>query len=960
MAIRLMMICAVLLAGCGGDDSSGGDCPEGTQRQGSACLPLLNSCPEPAEIPVLGGGCRQIGVTACATGLFESDGEGGCEPILPDHSCPPGTMEVLGSTECRLLGVTTCADGFESDGEGGCDAILATGPCPPGSIARLGHTDCRPLGDCGSGTWGNIVDDGVTVYVSATADATGADGTSQAPFATIGTALGVVQANGQLAVAAGEYVERLVISKPVRLTGRCAELVTIRGTFFLGEPRQPVSIRAGATGSVVRGVTLTGPAEGLLVEEAEQVTVEDVAVVDTASYGVVVSQRGEASLNRVKIVGATGTGVLSVGSTVYLSESVIRDGAAESDGELGRGVSVWCSSSGACGGLGITKSVVSGNRDMAVYILGVDTEITASVVRDTEARASDGLSGRGIQVECDQAVSTCGSLAVVGSVVSGNREVGLLLLGAQTTVTDSVVRDTLPNERDQEYGWGLGAKCDTTGLACGSLSVTRSIVAGNRDEGLLSEGVDVTVSDSVVRDTQVAAYNGSNGIGIDVACGADGSACADLTVTSSLVSGNSTVGIYARGGDLTITDSVVRDTLPGAGNEYGRGVSAECDVPAAACGRLEVARAVVAGNREIGLFSQVAQTEIRETVVRDTVPEQSDLTYGIGIEVQCAEQLAACGEVSVVSSYISGNSDAGILAVSVNATIVDTVVRGTLAQEGDGMFGRGISAQCDPRLSFCGALEVDGCLIAQNTDVGIFTTVSEARIADTVIRGTLPNETGMSGRGISVQCSSTGVCGSVLVTDSLVRDSFNAGIYLAGVSATLEGVSVVDVGSDEAGEFRGQYGQGIWAMCDERFVACSSLQMTGCVLITTHNAGVALQGVSGSIRASVIRQVDPQPLDDKYGYGIQIEGLEGAELPTFHINDCDIRDATLAGVLYFRARGTLSRTLVSGAENSVIMNEGSEPDILDDNDLSGTVEDAPTWANLYPSPAPPPTLPVDF
>ncbi len=82
-------------------------------------------------------------------------------------------------------------------------------------------------------------------------------------------------------------------------------------------------------------------------------------------------------------------------------------------------------------------------------------------------------------------------------------------------------------------------------------------------------------------------------------------------------------------------------------------------------------------------------------------------------------------------------------------------------------------------------------------------------------------------------------------------------------------------------------------------------------------------------------------------------------MPSFSINDCEIRDAKLAGVFYYRARGTLARSVVSGGENSVVMNEGSEPTILDDNALSGTVQDEPTWANVFPSPAPPPALPVD-
>jgi hypothetical protein len=45
----------------------------------------------------------------------------------------------------------------------------------------------------------------------------------------VAQALGVVVPGGQVAIAAGEYEEVLVIGKPVRLVGRCPALVTLRG-----------------------------------------------------------------------------------------------------------------------------------------------------------------------------------------------------------------------------------------------------------------------------------------------------------------------------------------------------------------------------------------------------------------------------------------------------------------------------------------------------------------------------------------------------------------------------------------------------------------------------------------------------------------------------------------------------------------------------------------------------------
>jgi hypothetical protein len=128
-------------------------------------------------------------------------------------------MEMIGQTECQPVGVIECADGFVSDGEAGCDAILPPGPdpCPFGTMEVLGYTECQPIGDCGTGTWGNITTDATTVYVDATADASGADGSDASPFTTIADALAVVEPGGQIAVAAGDYVERLVINKSATL-----------------------------------------------------------------------------------------------------------------------------------------------------------------------------------------------------------------------------------------------------------------------------------------------------------------------------------------------------------------------------------------------------------------------------------------------------------------------------------------------------------------------------------------------------------------------------------------------------------------------------------------------------------------------------------------------------------------------------------------------------------------------
>ncbi|MFH2008624.1 MAG: right-handed parallel beta-helix repeat-containing protein [bacterium] len=1008
----------------GGTNRNDAECAEGYESWGPACVPIFDDCPGATEISVLGGGCQAVGVTHCATGLFEPDGAGGCEPILPDHSCPPGTMEQLGRTECRPVGVTACAAGFELDGEGGCDAVLPPGPdpCPPGTIALLGHTECQPLGDCGTGTWGNIVDDGATVYVDQTADATGADGSLSAPFVTIGEALVAVQTGGQLAVAAGDYTERLTISRAVRLTGRCSALVTIRGHVFLGDPKPPVTIASGGTGTAVRGVTMTGPGEGLLIMGGQQLAVEEVEVVDTGKAGVFCVAEAEVHLGRVKVAGCATSGIVSVESRVELSDSVVRDSRIEqSSGLRGFGIDAQCNlSPSTCGEVSIANSLISGNTDLGISSVGVDVTITASVVRDTASR-SGGLFGRGILAQCDSLLAVCPTLQVTDSLIAANHDVGIFTSGGTTTITSTVIRDTLPRGsgeggrglgaqcdpfvgscggvtivssliagnrglgvhtageeltvidsvvrdtrswEDGSFGRGIGAECNNTLGICGGLSITNSLIAGNRDLGIFAEGVAVTLTSSVVRDTEPALLDGALGRGIAVQCDADFQTCGSLDVVSSLISGNADLGLHVLGAEVVVTDSVIRDTVPAPlDGQVGRGINVQCSSDVGVCGNLSVTGSLISGNRGGGVVALGPDATVTNTVVRDNLPSDVGGVAGRGISAACSRSTGVCGELVVTDSLIAGNRETGIITLGVDATVNSTVVSGTRAMESDDTGGWGISAQCYPDLGVCGSLSLTRSLVAGNLDLGIFSEGVVATLTDTVVRDTFPRQSdGGGGRGINAQCQpELGLCGSLSVSRSLVRNSRNAGIYISSVPATLEGVAVADTRPDESGFWKDQFGQGIWALCIGDYDACAPLNMISCLVDASYNAGVALRGVSGSMHTSLVRQVAPQA-DGKYGYGVQVSDREGEpspELPTFNINDCVIRDATLAGILYFRSRGTLARSIVSGAENSVVMNEGSEPTILEDNELSGTVKDDPTWANLYPTPAPPPALPKE-
>ncbi len=113
--------------------------------------------------------------------------------------------------------------------------VLAGVPwvCPPGFVGDPQHKDSVPglpacvpdMADCLEGKWGGIKGPKVR-YVDAAAQPGGV-GTQTAPYNALAVAVAKSPPGATLAVAAGEYPGTVVITKPIRIVGRCAALVSV-------------------------------------------------------------------------------------------------------------------------------------------------------------------------------------------------------------------------------------------------------------------------------------------------------------------------------------------------------------------------------------------------------------------------------------------------------------------------------------------------------------------------------------------------------------------------------------------------------------------------------------------------------------------------------------------------------------------------------------------------------------
>ncbi|MFH2005632.1 MAG: right-handed parallel beta-helix repeat-containing protein [bacterium] len=905
------------LAACGDDDATGGNnnvnengnaaaCPVGHDEVGPACVPQFDTCPGDNEIPQLGGGCLEIGITQCATG-FASDDTGSCEAVLPPAECGPGTMPVLGETTCQPVGVQTCPAGFDDDGQAGCKPVLPTTACGDDELEVLGQTSCQPLGSCGTGTWGNILDDGITIYVDAGSTAGNPDGSTGAPYPTIAAGLGAVTAGGQIAIAPGVYDESVLLGQEIRLTGRCASLVRINGV----GAAPAVEVSAAGSDSVIRGVTLSGANEGLVVSGALGVLMEESRVTATGAHGIDVEADGELTLVRVKVELATGRGISFQGSSLDLSECVVQDMGPESDSTQGRGLSGACDSAGTCGAMVVDRSVFQRNRDVAVYHRGTDLTLTDSLIRDSLPQLSDGSGGWALAGRCDPDANVCGTMTVSGVTMLDNREQSFTSVGIATVATDVTIRNTEAGAGGA-FGIGLVAFCDPGTGDCGTLLFENGVVDGSREAGALLFGPVVTFRGVVLQNTEGKQSDQTVGPGISMQCMAGGD-CGSLRLEDSVVENNRSAGILAGGADLTVVRSVVRDTRPQLSDEdIGTGITAQCDPVAQVCGQVLIDQSIVERNHLTGIGIAGPDAVIRATLVRDTLEDASG-EYGIGwgLMLGCDPVVGACGNVRVEGCVIEDNLDSGILGGSSPLRISGTVVRGTVPVPGVGWAADscwGIGLGCDARGN-CGATTITDSVVEQNHAMGIVAGGVELTVERTLVRDTvLINSERTAAIGIMAGCDYDGICAPAAIRDTIIDAVPGAGIEIYGSDGVVERSLIRNVvGSPNVADM---FAWGVIGMCAANNPnLCGSLSVSECLFEGNQAAALAAGGTTTVVRSSLVRDTVETEVSNGYGFGFEVSCHAGVCAPVT-IEDCGFEGNTGTGILLYNVPATVHRTAV--------------------------------------------------
>ncbi len=433
---------------------------------------------------------------------------------------------------------------------------------------------------------------------------------------------------------------------------------------------------------------------------------------------------------------------------------------------------------------------------------------------------------------------------------------------------------------------GTGARASPFGTVAEALDAaapgdTIAIGVGEYDE-LVTPPVDVTLVGACVEGTIVRSSAADIDRGAIAATGG-----ASVTVQNLTVGRSETLGISAIGRDSTVTLSdvallettavglfaemagrivgdrvLVRRTRATSSGAFGRGVSLQ----SGSTGVFD--HLAVEGASEAGLYAVAPRTtlEIDHGSVLDV--EAVSLGRGSGLSVLRG------ASATLRNTILDGMVDAGVIATGDDTRVVfeQVTLRNVVGSDTGLSPGRGLSIQegahIDAARLFVEAVRESGFVAALGT----------ASLTDLVVADVTPSRGGFGGRGITSQLD-----GHIDASRVLITRGVETGVIVGAASATLQDLTITDMGAAESGLGRGITVQAMGDVTLERVHITDVIELGAFISASTLDATDLL-----------IESVTSRPTDGAFGRGVELQADADASLTRAAIRD--VRDVAV-GVL---------------------------------------------------------------
>lgn len=403
-----------------------------------------------------------------------------------------------------------------------------------------------------------------------------------------------------------------------------------------------------------RALWVSDPGSSLVVTDAVVRNTRPQDLDDTDGIGAQAQAGGSLVLSRVTVDGAHGLGVYvsEEDASAELTDVIVMHVESQrSDGIGGRGVNVQVGAS-----LAMTRAIVHDTREQGVFVGDASAILTDLVIDETKSQGADGLLGTGLTLNF-------GATAEVDRLwVSRARQGGIAAgMGSTLALTDAVVEDSLGQEATGADGIGLVAQSGSM------VEASRLRIERGFDQGVFArdEGTSVRIEDLIVRDILSSQESGKFGRGLAVEVGAVAEidrALIERTQEHAIMANGSNATIYAR--DVRVDDTRARD-LDGFS---GRALAAQHEA------HVEITRGRFSRSVEVGIFiSGSAATATLTDVIVEATESRSDGVGGRGLDVNQG------GRVTARGIRLANNREFGVVAVNEGSRVelYDAVVTGT-------------------------------------------------------------------------------------------------------------------------------------------------------------------------------------------------------------------------------------------------------------------------------------------
>lgn len=408
-----------------------------------------------------------------------------------------------------------------------------------------------------------------------------------------------------------------------------ARSIVIRGRRPGADGEGGAGLRIEARGrlSLERAVLVENLGVGVSVsDDGTRAALEDVVVRDTlvddgrsAAAALFVGQGARLELRRGLLERSRGLGASlgGDGTEALLEDLIVRETLAARNGELGHGVEVV---SGAR--VELQRGLVERSRSAGVLVAEEGSAATLEdlVVRGTLAGERDGASGYGVSVQRGAV------LELRRSLVQENRASGVRVArdGTLAVLEDVVVRETLPQLADGDFGMGLDVQRGAR------LELRRGLVERSRTAGVFvgGAGTEAVLQDLVLRRTLPQESDGRSAGGLAAQNGAR------VELRRGLLEQNREAGVLVAldGAEALLEDVVIRDTLVReTDGALGRGLNIQLEA------RAELRRGLVEHNRDVGVLAlerarfDGEDVVIRRTTAPDCHPDCERGSFGVNL-----------------------------------------------------------------------------------------------------------------------------------------------------------------------------------------------------------------------------------------------------------------------------------------------------------------------------------------